>query len=345
MTIRSVNVAGSGKWLTALLQQKVFKHYAAHNAELRRLAKRVSTWLADAQFCVAVTEVEGNAQVPLSTQYDIKSFLKFSDIMAYRTLPQGSTIAQVVRLGGADATFTMPCFLLPHHEHILPSKPSATDEAKQAHEVEQADGLPRTVQEEHKLEEVQKDETHLRISVHASLPACFDQSLLGFIAALVKATKMIELEKEASDESEPPAVNNHTNNNNNNDEPISPASSTFSLPRADTDTDADSLNGGPPARTDSGFKAFTKNFRQGMRDGTTRDVIKDLARDMHKSTTDGMKKAAVGSFLNDKWIAKMVGKIAARLERAQGDVGYSGTIPIALGVYREKADGVRKLLP
>ena len=71
-------------------------------------------------------------------------------------------------------------------------------------------------------------------------------------------------------------------------------------------------------------------------------------QDVHQTTRDGMKKTLVGSMVNDRWIAKMVGKIAAHLEKAQGDVGYSGDIPIQLEPYRPgpEDDGMlTKILP
>ncbi|KAK5124085.1 hypothetical protein LTR08_006101 [Meristemomyces frigidus] len=319
VNIGSINTSGSGVWLTALLQQQVFKHYAANNAELRRLTRRVSAWLADANFCMELTNISGRGQVPLSTQEsEISTHLHFADIMAYRTVPQSGTIAQVVRLGGADARITLPVYLLPHHEHILPDTPTAEDQAKQFSEVEQADGLPKTFQAERELVKMQKDETYVKLSVHGSLPAVFDQSLLYFIGALVKATKIIELEKQADEMEE-------------KDLPASPGA------------DDDSIKAVP--RTDTGFKSFTKNLRQGLKDGSTRDSIKEFARDVHQSTRDGMKKAMVGTMINDRWIAKMVGKVAAKLEQAQGDLGYSGEIPVALGPYRSRAELPLKLLP
>lgn len=142
-----------------LLQERVFKQYAEHSAELRRLYRKVSTWLADANFCVQLTDVEGLGQVPLSTSFDILTYLKFADVMAYRTAlvdghPQNESITQVVRLGGADATFTIPSYLLPHHEHLLPEKPTKEDEAELLQEIDQADGAPKIVQAEHNLEQV-----------------------------------------------------------------------------------------------------------------------------------------------------------------------------------------------
>ena len=318
VSIRSINVAGSGQWLTALLQQEVFKHYASHNAELRRLARKISTWLADANFCLELTDIEGLGQVALSSDFDITTYLHFTDIMAYRTVPQSGAIKQVVSLGGAEATIAIPSFLLPHHEHILPDRPTAADEAKQSEEIENAGSLPKTLQAERELEQLQKDETNMKLSVHGSLPACFDQSLLNFIAALVKATKIIELEKQADEVAE--------------EDVKSPILS-----------DDESIKSMP--RTDSGFKTFAKNIRQGLKDGSTRDAIKEFAKDVHQSTKDGVKKAVVGGFVNDKWIAKMVGKVAAKLEQAQGDIGYSGEVPIALEPYRARAESLSKLLP
>ncbi|KAK4544826.1 hypothetical protein LTR36_003730, partial [Oleoguttula mirabilis] len=308
VNIGSINIAGSGMWLTALLQQEVFKHYANNNAELRRLARRISAYFADANFCLEVADIEGLGQVPISTDFDIVSYLHFADIMAYRTVTQSATMAQVVRLGGADCTIAIPSFLLPHHEHILPSRPTGEAEAKQAEEVEHADGLPKTIQAERELEKLKKDETNIKLSVHGSLPASFDQSLLNFIAALVKATKIIEMEKQA-------------------DEVVEEAEVPMSPPAQD-----DPVVSTP--RTDSGFKSFMKNTKQGLKDGSTREAIKEFARDVQQQTSHGMKKVVVGGIINDRWIAKMVGKVAANLEKAQGDIGYSGEIPIALEPYR-----------
>nr|POE94510.1 hypothetical protein CFP56_16750 [Quercus suber] len=328
ITITSINVAGSGHWVSSLLRSKIFKHYAAENAEIRRLERRLGNWLTNANFCAQLVNVKGLGQVPLSSNFDIVAYLKFSDIMAYRTVPDQGTIAQVVRIGGADATFTIPSYLLPHHEHALPPRPSP--EAKEVLQgaVEEADGVPQTVQAESELEKVEKDESAITLSVHASLPATFDQSLLNFVAALVKATKIIELEKEVDEVIE-----------NGDNEPMSPASSTAADPDSFSVKSTDSAKGH--------FKSFSRNIRQNLKDSTTAtgQQIKETLSSMHQSTKDGIKRAFVGGMVNDRWIAKMVGKIATKLEGAQGDVGYSGEIPVALEFYRNlEPDWAPKLL-
>ncbi|KAK5946633.1 hypothetical protein PMZ80_000776 [Knufia obscura] len=352
ITINSISAAGSGQWLKELLQQQIFKSHADNSAELRRLQRRISTWLADANFCLQLTDVDGLGQVPISTSFDIVAYLHFADIMAYRALPQSGELKKVVRLGGADATFTIPIFLLPHHEHILPPRPTVEDEVQMKEEVEEADGIPKAVQAEKELERVKKDESTINMSVHASLPAALDQSLLTFVAALVKATKIIEFDREVEkmDPDKDPGT------------PDSLTRTSTSMSSASVET-TDSVKGMhkrvqsdiTTASTGSRFKAFTKNLQQNLREASvqvadtySKENIREFVKDVHQQTKDGMKKTVVASMVNDRWIAKFVGKIAANLEKAQGDLGYSGAIPIPLEPYRPGPhdDGMlSKLLP
>jgi len=280
VSITSITAAGSGKWIKHMLDQHVFQHYGEDSAEVRRLEERISSWLSDANFAAELAEITGVAQVPFLSAFDISCYLGIGDFMAYRTLPKDVDLKQVVRLGGADATFTIPSFLLPHHEHLLPPVPTREDRRELEKEVDEADGIPKTVQKEQDLIQLKKDEANVKISAHARLPATFDQELLNFIAALVKATKVVEMEKDMERDS-------------------------------DEETDEEI----------SRFKQFRQNLKQDM---------KDSMQDMK----DSMKKAAVSGIVNDRFIAKMVGKVTKKLETIQGDVGYSGNIPVALEVYR-----------
>lgn len=268
ISIQSITAVGSGKWMSYMLRSKFFKDYSKDNAELRRLEERILAWLSDANFAVELADVTGLAQVPFLSIFDIIASLSFGDVMAYRTLPNEVNLKQVVRLGGADATFTIPSFLLPHHEHILPPVPTPKKREELEMEIHDADGKPKTVQKEKELEQVEKDEANIKISTHARLPACFDQELLNFIAALVKATKVMELEK---------------------------------APNAMDDRE---------------------------------EGIRNLARAVNQSMKDGMKKTMVDGIVNDKLIARLVGKVTAKLEKSVGEAGYSGNIPVALASYR-----------
>lgn len=334
ISFASINAAGSGQWLSELLKQEIFKQYLETSAELRRLHRRVSTWLADATFCLQLTDIDALGSVPLSTAFDIVAYLKFNDVMAYRTTQPSGAVTQVVRLGGADATFTIPTFLLPHHEHLIPPKPAPADEERLKVEVVEADGIPKTTQAQEDLEKVQKDESSIAMSVHASLPASFDQTMLNFIAALVKATKIVEIEKEIAEVEQrrersntESSIPNSPNSDTEGSLPGSPTKAKFGLKEV------------------AGFKVMAHNIRQNLKDGSYNTSIKEFAKELHQNTKDGMKKAVVGGLVNDRWIAKIVGKTAAALQKAQGDVGYSGGIPIPLEPYRGPADLPSKLLP
>ncbi|KAK4575225.1 hypothetical protein LTR86_001077 [Recurvomyces mirabilis] len=333
ISIKSINVAASGRFTAAMLQAKVFKHYSTDSADIRRLETRVKSWLADANFCLQLGDISSHAQVPLSSSYEITAYLKADDVVASRMVPEQGILERVIRLAGADATCFIPAFLIPHHEHVVPDKLSTEDEQSYEIKIEDADGEPKAKQGEIQLDRARKDETAIRVSAHASLPASFDQSLLDFTAALVKATKIIEIEKEfdyvATGLDTPPVTT-----------PTSPTltpASTFST--FDDDASIKSTSSGH-----SKLGNLAKNIRQNLKEGGAGQSIKDLAKDLGHSTHKGMRKA-LGGMVSDRWIAKMVGKVANNLQKAQGDLGYSAEIPVRLAGYRARPGLASKLLP
>ena len=196
--IPSITTSASGRWIDSMLITHLFADYGESNSQIKSLKSRISAWLSDANFAVQLGGIIGLAQVPFLTSYNILAELAFDDIIAYRSLPKEVDLSKVVRIGGADARFMVPTFLLPHHEHLLPPIPTHADTKEAAKDVENANGKPKVVQAEKDLEQKLKDETNVKISVHAKLPAVFSQDLLDFAAALVKATKVIEFEKAPS---------------------------------------------------------------------------------------------------------------------------------------------------
>ncbi|GAO17316.1 uncharacterized protein UV8b_05544 [Ustilaginoidea virens] len=173
VSISSITATASGRWIEELVVQSIFKGYDESDSELRRLKDRVSAWVADANFAVELGTVLGVAQVPIISSYSINCQLAVDDVRAYRALPDEVSLVQVVRLGGADATFVLPSYLLPHHEHLLPTERDS----------------------EGRLDAEEADVAHVKASVHAKLPAILDQELLDFVALLVKASKLVEIEE------------------------------------------------------------------------------------------------------------------------------------------------------
>jgi hypothetical protein len=75
--------------------------------------------------------------------------------------------------------------------------------------------------------------------------------------------------------------------------------------------------------------------------------IKEFSKALKGGLKEGVKKVVVDGVVNERWIAKVVGKVTRKLEVARGEAGYSGDIPVQLGVYRTgevERDG-EKLLP
>jgi hypothetical protein len=120
----SITVACSGKWVKHTLEEKVFEYKGDDAGEIRKLRAKISAWLSDANFALELADVAGLAQAPVEPAFDIICYLGAGDVIAYPTKPEDLTIKQAIRLGGADATFAIPSFLLPHHEHILPPPPT-----------------------------------------------------------------------------------------------------------------------------------------------------------------------------------------------------------------------------
>lgn len=76
--------------------------------------------------------------------------------------------------------------------------------------------------------------------------------------------------------------------------------------------------------------------------------LRDFTRSLRGGLKENVKKVVVDGIVNDRWIAKLVGKVTRKLEVARGDAGYSGDLPVPLKVYREtgwREEEGEKLLP
>jgi len=336
ITIDSITAGASGKWIEQMLQDNVLKGHTDQDSQLRNLLGRVSEWLTDANFVMELGKITAQGAVPISTGYEIHTHLSSDDVMAYRTASKDTHLKQVVRLGGADCRINIPAFLLPHHEHLLPPKATPQEQRDQEAEVRDADGHPKAVQAEADLAKLINDECVGRIAVHVRMPAVIDQDLLNFVAALVKATKLIELNKAGNQGpttygSYGATAPDPETSSIDGEENISP-----------TLTHANTMNSmsTTASHINSKFKNIYSNHMRDVK-GFTKDLTKSLASDIQR----GIKRTTVDAVVNDRWIAKLVGKIAKNLEQMRGDVGYSGELPIALGPYRDRAEPEKKILP
>lgn len=332
VTIDSITAGASGKWVEQMLQDNVLKGHSEQESQLHNLLGRVSEWLTDANFVLELGKISASATVPISTSYDIETHLRFDDVMAYRAVSRDTHLKQVVRLGGADCRINVPSFLLPHHEHLLPPVPTQEERSAQEAEVRDADGRPKTIQAEAELAKIINDQCAGNIAVYVRMPAVVDQELLNFVAALVKATKLIELDKASA----------HAPTTYGSYGADAEASGVEEL--NDENLEPKLSHSNSISSTSSHLNSKIKSiYSTHMRDvkGFTKDLTKSLASDIQR----GIKRTTVDAVINDRWIAKLVGKIAKNLEQMRGDVGYSGELPIALDYYRKMAEPEPKILP
>lgn len=224
--ISSLTATGSGKWIQEILSAKLFKNTTLYTppssptsptfpsasastssasrrpsdptdddeSAIPKIQQRINEWLLPANFVLQLGSITGLAQVPFLSTYDIHCSLSTTNILAYRTLPSTIALKQVVRLGGADATFAIPSFLLPHHEHILPAR--GVSSKVTSREEGNGDGKGNPSTEEKTGDGSKEDECVVRIAAHAQLPIVMDQELLDWLASVVKASKVGEVEKE-----------------------------------------------------------------------------------------------------------------------------------------------------
>lgn len=316
---KSVTAAGSGKWFVALMRKYLFKHYSSQDGEIRRLEARISSFFAEANFCVELTKIESSASFPINTNYDIKCHFEMADVLAYRSLPDAVELKRVVELGGLDAILNVPIFLFPHHEHIFPEIPTDLEKMELETEIGETENVAKIMQAQKTLKQMKKDEANMHISAHAHLPMVVSQEMLNFIAAIVKATKVIESDKDFEDQKVLRDLKRVSTN-------ASDTESVSSMNSVASDT---------TVNDDRSFKSFLRKVDTGFKDAS-------------QKTAAGMRKAGVSTvsaMANDRWIARLVGKITRKLEKAQGELGYSGDVPIALEPYRLRHETDQKILP
>lgn len=185
--IPSISIAGPGDKLKQVIKQRLFENQESLDANMEQLEEELSVWLSDASFCLEVSDLSGLTHVPLNSAGDILAYLQSGNIAIYRTPNDTNEVTQVTHIGGTDATCVIPAFLLPHHEHCWPPPPHEQSSSKPG-----TTNMDSTVSDE--ANEENQDVANIIFSVHASLPSHFDQSLLDFAAALLKATDVMNVE-------------------------------------------------------------------------------------------------------------------------------------------------------
>ncbi|KAF3931390.1 hypothetical protein ABW19_dt0200815 [Dactylella cylindrospora] len=122
-------------------------------------------------------------------------------------------ISEVARISGVSATVEVPSLLLPHHEYLFPPPPASTATSRFNGLAKVAEDVAVHHDEDDRLEDDvlcddfdgrkpaiipnngDRDEVIVLATILASLPAQFNSTILHFATALLKASKLIEIEK------------------------------------------------------------------------------------------------------------------------------------------------------
>ena len=211
-------------------------------------------------------------------------------------------------------------------------------------EIEEMAGTPQAVRMKRDLERRRRDETCMKISVHGHLPALFDQQLLNFVAATVKATKVIEVEKGHEELVLKRAATDKLEMEIRRVDSVAPESVKSDNASASS-TESDTATTG----SQNSVAASTQSTPTSSNRSTTWKAGMNKAfKGMNTKIQDGWRKAGIQTVnvvANDRWIASIIGRIMRKLEKAQGDVGYSGLIAMPMAEYRQRAELESKLLP
>jgi hypothetical protein len=218
----SISVAGSGNWLNALLSQVLFRHRTTVDERIRNLERDVSLWLSAGDYCVDLADITALSQVPVRSMYDIKAEISSTSIAVSRIDTEVESSTQMASLSRADGKFVIPTCLLPNHTHLVPPEPSLEEVAEARLMMREATKQKKTSEEsshrrsktwpssEEDLNNIKEpppfdcDTLNVTVSIRATLPAHFHESLLSFAATLSKAAQMHEIEAQIIDPPTPP---------------------------------------------------------------------------------------------------------------------------------------------
>lgn len=170
----SASVSASGSWMADIVREKVHSIYGEDREDIRELEKTMTDWMTDATFCADLANVQAAVQVSIRASQNIVAYLRCESSTMMRIEPGSYKVAPAISLAGMDATFTIPPYFLPSHEHLLPP-------------------LPRTKAGE---QEKEQDQAEVKFSFHISLPVVVDGAMIDFFTDFINATITMEMEDE-----------------------------------------------------------------------------------------------------------------------------------------------------
>ena len=207
--ITSIAVSASGSWLANVMEDLIYSRYAEDRDDIKQLQQTVSNWMTNATFCLDMTNIQGHAQVSLRVSQDIVSSLSCASSAVMRIEPETNVVAPALRIEGGDAIFTIPSYLLPHHEHLMPPKPSGKSGCNQSEAVEKSPGRSQETSAAHDAAS-KADMADIELSIHLRFPAILDPAMVDFFADVIESTIVMEIEDVEAGDDQPSSTNEST---------------------------------------------------------------------------------------------------------------------------------------
>ena len=345
ITCPSICFSASGHYLGNELTDKLFRKHAGKSDRIDKLRQQVSHWLSDADLYIDFANLRGRASVPMRAVDPIRTNLRSADIVvtrlsssrdaenghpSYSQHADPDTTGRVARLSGADAAFTIPVCLLPSHGYLAPPPPESSES---------------------------EDTVPVGFSARASLPAYFSEPFLDFAATFSQTFQLVEIEEDEQKEDEEEAAvdeakeeTKETKETNAAEEaPGSPPPASPTSPNLNSPSSAEKS---PAKFHHPHFRHFRTRLSQTspkiasalhLHDNPAQKNQKTILQQhpilRHpKSVLQRSVKKSVVEKINGAWCAKWSNKVLRKLEDAEGDLGYSGSVRVR--VVRGEAVGV-----
>ncbi|KAK4504912.1 hypothetical protein PRZ48_002875 [Zasmidium cellare] len=170
----SASVSASGSWMAGIMRDRAYSIHGEDRDDIKELERAMTSCMENAMFCLDLADIQALAQVSIRASQDMVAYLWCGSSTMMRIETGWNKVAPAISLEGMDATFIIPPYFLPSHEHLLPPPPSS-----RAGEKEQ-----------------QADEADVEFSFHLSLPVVVDGAMIDFLTDFINATIAIEMEDE-----------------------------------------------------------------------------------------------------------------------------------------------------
>ena len=326
----SICFSVSGHYLSSDLTDKLFDKHAGKSDRIDKLRQQVSHWLSDADLYIDFANLRGRASVPMRTVDPIRADLRFADIVitrlsssreagdehpSYSQDADPDKTGRVARLSGADAAFTIPVCLLPSHGYLAPPPPESSES---------------------------EDTVPVEFSARASLPAYFSETFLDFAATFSKTFQLVDIEEDEhqEDEDAKDEVQEESKQTTGAEVEDSPTPASPASPNVPTSySGPTSLS--PAKLHRHGFHHYRTKLSQTSPKLASALHLHDNPAQNQKSILQqhpilrhpksiiqrNVKKTVVEK-INGAWCAKWSNKILRKLEDAEGDLGYSGSVQV-----------------